>query len=62
MLLKTMKGLDTVESLSAEASTTVGFTKTRAYAAKSCQNISSSEGFTKSRAFDQNLAKIFLVL
>ena len=42
------KGLDTVESLSVEAS---GFTKTRAFPTKSGQNISSSVGFTKTRAF-----------
>ena len=33
---KTMKGLDTVESLSAEASASVGLTKTRAFSYK-CQ-------------------------
>ena len=42
------KGLDTVESLSVEAS---GFTKTRAFPTKSGQNISSSLGVTKIRAF-----------
>ena len=60
------KGLDTVESLSVEASgftntfptksgqnifSSVGITKTRAFAAKSGQNISSSLGVTKSRDF-----------
>ena len=42
------KGLDTVESLSVEAS---GFNKTSAFPTKSGQNISSSVGFTKTRAF-----------
>ena len=46
-----MKGLDTVESLSVEAS---GFTKTRAFPTKSGQNISSSLGVTKIRAFAWN--------
>jgi hypothetical protein len=44
----TMKGLDTVESLSVEAS---GFPKTRAFPTKCCQNISSSVEFTKTGAF-----------
>jgi hypothetical protein len=48
LFILTMKGLDTVESLSVEAS---GFTKTRAFPTKSGQNISSSVGFTKTRAF-----------
>jgi hypothetical protein len=43
-----MKGLDTVESLTVEAS---GFTKTSAFPTKSGQNISSSVGFTKTRTF-----------
>ena len=38
------------KGLSDKASTTVGFTK-RAFAAKSCENISSSVGITKSTAF-----------
>ena len=42
------KGLDTVESLSVEAS---GFTKTRAFTTKSGQNIPRSLRVTKSRAF-----------
>ena len=46
LVLKTMKGLDTVESLSVAAS---GFTKTRAFPTKSGQNISSSVGVTKSK-------------
>jgi hypothetical protein len=58
-LLTLRKGLDTVESLSVEAS---GFTKTRAFPTKSGQNISSSVGFTKTRAFAENLVRIFLVL
>ena len=45
---KTMQGLDTVESLSVEAS---GFTNIRAFPTKSGQNISSSVGFTKTMAF-----------
>jgi hypothetical protein len=45
---KLRKGLDTVESLSVEAS---GLTTTRAFPTKSGQNISSSVGFTKTRAF-----------
>ena len=36
IILKTMKGLDTVESLSAEASASVGLTKTRSFSYK-CQ-------------------------
>ena len=46
--MKLRKGLNTVESLLLEAS---GVIKTRAFAAKSGQNISSSVGVTKSRAF-----------
>ena len=36
---------------SSNVSSSVGFTKSRAFAVKSCQNISSSVGFTKSRVF-----------
>ena len=54
----TIEGFDTVESLSVEVS---GFTKTRAFPAKSCQNISSSVRFLKIRAFPtksgQNISK-----
>jgi hypothetical protein len=43
-------------------SSSVGMTKSRAFAPKSCQNISSFVGMTKSRAFAQNLVKTFVAL
>ena len=48
IFIKLRKGLDTVESLSVEAS---GFTNTRAFPTKSGQNISSSVGISKTRTF-----------
>ena len=54
-----MKGLDTVESLSVEAS---GFTNTRAFPTKSGQNISSSVGLTKIRALAAKCGHTFLAL
>ena len=47
-----MANFTVLETLSSSnVFSSVGFTKSRAFAVKSCQNISSSEGFTKSRAF-----------
>ena len=47
-----MANFTVLETLSSSnVSSSVGFTKTRAFAVKSCQNISNSVGFTKIRAF-----------